>query len=340
VESIDTFTAPDSADLMERDQWIPLGNDRYLGVRYRFIVVKRRSENALNGPLLSNPKLSKNSEYKLGLEQITTNKRIEELQGTVQRTFSAKTAAEVSSRISGEIQASITPSAKLMTEALGKLTAEVSLAAQQTLATKVTYEVENVQKLTRELTLKASTANDEPARSIRIFLGFWEWHWDFYLYDIQHLNLRFKEEFLWWDVQRSFEQSADPEPLRLPLFSIRFYEPDADISVLEIPYNVEVKSPQMVTNLELTEAMPDVRPEPEPNLEELARAAFPTRAERREAQRKGGPKKKAGARKAAPKKALAKKKAAARKAGPARNPGSAKKKAGRKAARASPAIGR
>lgn len=331
MNSIETFTAPNSADLMESDRWIPLGNDRYLGVRYRFVVVKRRSESTRNGPLLSNPQLSRNSEYKLGLEQITTNKSIEELQGTVQRTFSSKTAVEVSSRISAEIQASIAPSAKLMTEALGRLTTELSEVAQETLATKVTWEVENVLKLTRELTLKASSADSEPTRSLRIFQGFWEWHWDFYLYDIQHLNLHFKKGFLWWNVQRSFEQAKDPEPLRLPLFSIRFYEPDTDISVLEIPYEVQVTSPKVVTSLGLTEPMPAVRPEAEPSLEELARAAFPTRTERKAAQRRGLPKtaaakkaapKKAAPKKAAPKKAApmktARKKAAAKKAGPTR----------------------
>ena len=290
--SIDPFTSPDPERFASRDGWTDLGEGRFMAVCYRFVVVRRRNDAPLDGPLIDSITIPANSDYTLSNEEVTTESFTDQIQSTVENTFAIKTSEELSTKLSARLSASVTPTAEIATDVLTKMAAEMADTVKKSLTATRSYSVSVSTKNSGTLFLKAGNGEAPATRKFSIYAKVWEWTWDFYLYDIQHLSLRYakRNRIFWSDVKRTIEKSSSENPVRRPLFSLNFYEPTGSTSVVEGEYTPGIPNAQQRRVLELTEPLSDAgTPQEMKSLEAYARLAFPTTPEEEKAAKQARP---------------------------------------------------
>lgn len=290
--------------LRSKAGWRNLGQKTFAAFRAHIVIVKRREKKALKGSPVKTLDLPGGTEY--GFERKTARivRHAGEIQRSIQETVTAKVAVEVAHKIASEVGATgPLPAAKLSSEVNAKAGAELTEAVQATLATKRSFEIQDSEEITRSISYKPSSdGNKRDPVTLHFYLRFWPWRWEFYLYRVEYLRLRYQRKWLWRDVRKTIETSSD-EPKRL-LFCIRLYEPQDEYSLAENSYEPDIADEDEVTIDSCAGGLPQVNGPAGPALEELARLAFPvTREERRHAAAKrvgrGGAAKRRVAKKAA-----------------------------------------
>jgi hypothetical protein len=321
---------PPDESLQTKAGWQDLGQKTFAAVRAHIVVIKRREKGALKGSPVKTLDLPGGTEYALQHKTARIVRHAGEIQRSIQETVTSKVAIEVAHKIASEVGATGgVPAAKLSSEVNAKAGAELTEAVQATLATKRSFEVEDAEEITRSISYKPSTEGKkrEPV-TLQFYLRLWPWKWEFYLYRVEYLRLRYQRNWIWRDVRKTiYTTSADPRRL---LFCIRLYEPQDEYSFTEGSYEPDIADEDEVTIESCTGGFPRINGPTGPTLEELARMAFPvTREEKRRAAAKRAPSGKAVKRSAA-KKTAAKKASAKKAAGSARK--AIHKKAAKKAA--------
>lgn len=161
------------------------------------------------------------------------------------------------------------------------------------------FEVQIAQEDERSITVKTNADGSRAAaKQLHLYAGLWPWRWDFYLYKVELLRLRYEKRWIWPDVRETF--SSKVLTVRQPLFSLSFYEPQEDFSISDGEYEPEVEDAEEIRIDELTERLPNVEFPINPSLEEIARLAFPvTGEERRQAATRAANRLRAGGKKKA-----------------------------------------
>jgi hypothetical protein len=284
--SIDAFVTPDPAQFSSKDGWTELGKDRFMAFCYRFILVRYRSDAPLDGPLIDSITIPANSDYTLSKEEVTTETFTDQIQSTIEDTFAIKTSEELSKKLSAKVSASVSPSAEIATEVLARMAAEIADSVKKSLTATRSYSLSVSKKSSGSLVVKAGNGQVPTMRTLSIYAKVWEWKWDFYLYDIQHLSLKYarRNRILWSDVQRTIEKSGYENAIRLPLFTLTFYEPTGSTSVAEGDYTPAIANAQQRRVSELSKPLPDAgTPQEMKSLETYAKLAFPTTPEEEKA---------------------------------------------------------
>jgi phage gp16-like protein len=228
-----------------------------------------------------------NSDYTLSNEEVTTEIFSDQIQSTVEDTFAIKTSEELSTKLSAKVSGSIAPFAEIATEVLATMAAEMVETVKKSLTATRSYTISVNTKNSGTLVLKSGNGESPATRKFSIYIKVWEWSWDFYLYDIQYLSLKYAKRrnlIFWSDVQRTIEKSSSESPVRRPLFSLTFYEPTGSTSVVEGEYTPAIPNAQQRQVSELTKPLPDAgTPQEMKSLEAYARLAFPTTPEEEKA---------------------------------------------------------
>jgi len=282
VPEIICFQIPPDEVLEKRSGWTHLGKSTYSAVRANVVLVKKRELKTVKGPSFIDLDLPAASEYKYEKKKAKVIKHTESIQKSIQQTMTAKLSEEVAQKIASEIGATgVVPSAKLSSEISVKSGVELTDAVQQGLTFTKSYEVENSEEITQSVTFKSSPDGAQRSMALHFFLGLWPWRWDFYLQRVEHLKLQYKRHWLWPDVRKTI--SITPAEPKLPLFRVRFYEPQNDVSITEHDHVPDIEHEGTEVTIEsVTDPMPNTRCPNGTSMEELARLAFPvTRQERK-----------------------------------------------------------
>ena len=148
------------------------------------------------------------------------------------------------------------------------------------LATKQAYEIQLTQEDERAITVKTrADGSQAPAKQLHLYAGVWPWQWDFYLYKVEILRLKYRKPWYWRHVRETF--SSKTLAPKQPLFSLKFYEPQEDLSVNDGGYAVEVDEPQDISLIPLTVPLQNIEFPLTPTLEALAPMAFPVTGKER-----------------------------------------------------------
>lgn len=317
---------PPEESLRSRNGWRDLGQKTFAAFRAHIVIVKRREKGALKGSPVKTLDLPGGTEYSLGRKTARIVRNAGEIQRSIQETVTAKIAVEVAHKIASEVGATgPVPTFKLSSEVNAKAGSELTEAVQATLATKRSFEIEDSEEITRSISYKPSAdGNKRDPVTLHFYLRFWPWRWEFYLYRVEYLRLRYQHNWLWRDVRKTIDISSD-EPKRL-LFCIRLYEPQDEYSLAEGSYEADIADEDEVTIESCAGRLPGIKVPVGPSLEELARMAFPvTRQERRQAAKRVSGRR------------VAKRRAAKKAARASARKASARKKVAKKAARKSAA---
>ena len=310
---------PPEANLESRAGWRQLGKDVYYAERRIVLLVKTRRDEAVDGPSLYSATYPAGTKYSFSVKNVVASKNVESVQRTAELTITNTLSAEFLSKQNFGTGASVTgPSMSFGQEASQKISSELSTAAKDALSVTSSFEIQNTEEITRSAEVQdgAAPSGGSPF-DVHLYLKLYEWHFDFYLVRLDQLTLEYKNRWyglgLLDPVRRKISSSSDPKAL--PLFRLRLYEPIEGLSLAKGPYHPAVgMDDSMSVHVEpLTDPAPPYSLRDVPDLETLARSAFPkTAEERRIASRKAAPKKKPAAKKkAAPKKKTAAKKKAA-----------------------------
>jgi hypothetical protein len=275
---------PPDDELESSANWQNLGDNTYSAVQADLVVIKRREQKVLTGPPIDIVNVPGGSEYTLQDKRATVVKHVDEIQDSIQETVSSKFSAEIVTKIASEVGATgVLPSAKLSSEVQGKAGTELREAVQNSLTRKRSFEIQDSQEITRSVTHKPSADGLPRAPlTLRFYLGLWPWRWEFYLYSVRYLRLRYARNWLWSKVRKTISESV-VEP-KLPLFCVRFYQPQDKYSFTDREYVPDVADEDDMHEVKLIGVdgrMPNVRWPSAPTLEDLARLAFPVTQEER-----------------------------------------------------------
>jgi hypothetical protein len=289
VSEILCFQVPPDHALESMEGWSRLDPQTFSAVRAHLVVIKRREAHPLTGPAISRVDVPAGSEYVIRRKEIEVTTQMAEVQQLVQRTVTTRINEEFVAKLSAEIGASgPLPTAKATTETQIKLLTELADAVQHSVAGKQSFQVQRTTEIERSLTVKTTAdGTPVPTKHLYLYFGLWPWRWDFYLDRVELLRLRYQRRWLWPTVRETF--AARTLTLRLPLFSLRFHEPQTEISVKDGDYTPDVADAEAIALAPLTNAMPALDFPLDTGLGDLARLAFPvTGAEREAAGRKTG----------------------------------------------------
>ena len=276
---------PDDFSLIDPESWKTSVRQRFGAVRKIYLIVKKRSVDTIDGPILLRRTLPEDTEIKNERKISVVTKRIDTISTSVQKTITSKLSSELSTKLNAELGLFPVPgSAKVSGEIQSKIAAEFTTALSNQLATTRSFEVTNLEELTSSVTLKLPS-KEKPPRKYYFFLPVHTCHWDIYLYQQETLEFTYKTKLWYWNKRENEKHSL--EDLKVPLARLVFYEPEDDPfpSLQMDPFTPAVVDGSKVTVEELKEPCPTVEPDDENSLQDLAITAVPVTKEEQEIKR-------------------------------------------------------
>jgi len=273
---------PSDQILSTMSGWAHLGESSYAALRNHLLVVVRQDSKTVSGPVHYKVDLP------LGAKSLHSNKKLQlmkytvGLQQTIQSTITSKLTSEVLSKTGASVD-TMEVSAKLNSEIQARVGQELIESLQSGLSTTRTYEIESSQEDERDVEFVVLDPNGQKQiRPVFAHLELRQIFWDVYLYQADFLQLEYRKRWYWSDVRKTIIQGK--VTLCQPLFTIRFYEPQEELSFKFDEYTPDVNEPDLIQSLALNSTCPKAVPRPLVSLEDLARIAFPvSKQEQKEA---------------------------------------------------------
>lgn len=273
---------PDDSALSRVDGWHSLGDNLYSALRWHFLIVGQRDAHTRSGPSFFEYEVPARATYTYTSKKITVVKRTTVIQESLKASVSSRLSEEISAKLASEVSAGTSLAAKLQSELQAKSLNEVTESVARELSQTDSYEVQNAQELTNNISLAPSDGNsDSKSLMLYFYLRLWPWRWDVYLHKVEYLQLEYRNRFLWWWQVRNTIVKAEDEP-NLPLCQIVHYEPQEEPSIRAQSYTPEVPDISISINPPAVSEPPRARLTNVATLEELARLAFPVSDEERE----------------------------------------------------------
>jgi DNA-binding protein HU-beta len=267
---------PPDEILRDRTGWHRIDDSTYLAIRSRVLVVKERGRDILKGPPRQVIEHPQGTRYSLEHKTVKVEKFTESIQDSIQTTMELKLTEELATKIGAQIGANgAILSSALSNEVQQKCGTELTEAIQRGLAGTKSHEVQYTNEETHSVTYQHQ-AGDNGARSplvLYFYLGLWPWKWTVYLIKVDFLRLQYKRRWFWRDVRKSISQGEIK--LELPLFQVLFYEPQTEWSISEGSYHPEIADEDEIKIVSVDGRCPAAGPPRAPDLEDLARLAFP-----------------------------------------------------------------
>lgn len=268
------FQVPADHELETKEAWQRRPPNTFTAVRAHIVAIKRRVAKPLTGPPVKRVDVPAGSEYGFRRKDVVAVKHTAEIQELVQRTVTAKITEEFSEKISASIGVSgPLPTAKASADTQFKAANEVSEAIQRALSAKLSFDVNFSTEIERSITVKTN-ADGSHALSKQLYFYFtlWPWRWDFYLYKVELMRLKYEKSWYWWDVRETIASRV--LDIRQQLFSIYFYEPEEDLSISDGEYTPDVQDADEFRVAKLDEPLGNIEFPINPSLEEIARVAL------------------------------------------------------------------
>jgi uncharacterized membrane protein YgcG len=282
---------PDDSVLSRVDGWNNLGDHLYSALRWHFLIIGQRDGHTKSGPSFFEYEVPARATYNYTNKKISTVKRTTSIQESLKASVSSKLSEEISSKLASELSVGTSLAAKLQSEVQAKSVSEVVESLGRDLSQTDSYEVQNAQELTNNISL-APGDGTSGGKSLMLyfFFGLWPWRWDVYLHSVEYLRLEYRRKYFWWQVRNTIVTAAH-EP-KQPVCQIVHYIPQDEPSLREQSHTPEVSDISISINPPAASAGPNVRlPSDISSLEDLARVAFPVSDEERaHAAKKGGAK--------------------------------------------------
>jgi len=328
---------PSEDVLSEMRRWAQVGKNLYAALRHHLLVVTQRDSEVKNGPAVLQVDWPVGATFKISKELAKVTTFTYGVEESVTSAVTSKLSEEVMAKVGWSAGASPTQlAATVNSELSAKLGSELVESLQSGLTTNRTYTIEISSK--EVSSLEYTIAKDATTKPVFIFPKLHQVIWRVYLYQTDYLQLEYKKNRFWFDLRKTVLKGT--VLFREPLFSITFFEPEMELSIAFDQFAPEVTDGSSASTSPLEGKSPLAPPPELRPLQELARLAFPTSKEEREAvkrsQRLGRPPaaaarrgRPAGASMAAAKMAAAKKMAAKK---PAAKKPAARKTAAKKAA--------
>jgi len=249
-------------------------------------LLDRRDQKSVKGPTIVSRDFPAGTKYKVEDKSATVIKNAGKTQRSIQETMGSKLSGEIAAKIAAEAGfTALVPSGKLSSELQSKISSELTSAVQVTLTDEQSYEVQRTKEVLQGI--EYQLPDDGKSRgelTLEFYLNHWPWSWEFYLCRTRYLRLRYSEG--WFSTERTTIASGQTDP-GLPLFQIKFYEPQETYSFTTSGHKPDLTDER--ANEYVIEPLigkpRTFRPPEGPDMEELARLAFPkTSAERARAQ--------------------------------------------------------
>jgi hypothetical protein len=282
-----------AADYADRESWQELGDNRFSALRLRILVVQTSGDASRLGPKFEEQAIPPSAGYKLRLGRKRVHSRTDAFSEAIRTASTTRITEKLSAKISSELSTKVPGVAtKLGSELLAETGSEISEEIEQTLTATSSHTVEDSEEVEHEITLQASP----DARTAQMRLRYWPHRWDVYLHSYDYLELSYHRKWRVWKQIRETIRGSTSDVLGLPLTSLQFYQPQANVDFSIGPVSDQLDEPDAVEIVAPTTPMPRSSPQALADLEELAKLAFPvTKPE----------KSKAAKRKEAPKRAIA-----------------------------------
>ena len=216
------FQVPADHELETNEAWQRRQPNTFTVVRAHIVAIKRRGAKPLMGPPVRRVDVPAGSEYGFRRKDVVAIKHMAEIQELVQRTVTARITEEFSEKISASIGISgPLPTAKASSDTQFKAANEVIDAVQRTLTGKLSFEVSFSAEIERSITVKTNADGSRaPSKQLYFYFTLWPWRWDFYLYKVELMRLKYENWWNWWRVRETI--SSKVIDVRRPLFSLCF----------------------------------------------------------------------------------------------------------------------
>ena len=257
-----------------RDAWQNPGKNIYTAVQAQVVIIQRRGNNVLTSPPSKVLNLPTGAVYSNQIKITGMTRNVGDIQQSIQSTVTRKFSSKIAERIAFEIgTGGVLPTAKLSGGLQSDIGKELTAATQGTLSQHRSFEYSLSEENTTSISLKPSSQTG--TTKYHFYLGLWPWSWDYYLYQIRYMTLFYKRHLFWLDVRKTIEKGDTV--LSLPLFRVRFYEPQAEFSIETGDYQPDVAGDVKEVKIEpLADPMPEIGTLTGRDLESLAALAFPT----------------------------------------------------------------
>ena len=187
---------PDDFSLIDAESWKTPVKKRFGAVRKVYLIVKTKSVDTVDGPVLLRRTLPEGTEIKNERKVSVVTKRIDTISTSIQKTITSKLSSELSTKLNAELGLFPVPgSAKVSGEIQTKIAAEFTATLATQVSTTRSFEVTNLEELTSSVTLKVP-GKESPPRKYYFFLPVHICHWDIYLYQQETLEFTYKTK-LW-----------------------------------------------------------------------------------------------------------------------------------------------
>lgn|GEM_PF-4336462 len=248
------FSHPDDLTLFDPRIWPHFEGNRKM-VRDTFIIVARRDNERLKGPLLFTRSLPIGSEIKFEKQESLIKKNSFSIDKSIQNALSSKIAAEIGTN--------------------PKMNSEFITSLTEKLTSVESYEVSS------ELQISSAISYTLPQRISDIttwnfYLPIWKWTWDIYLVRRETVVFSFSSYRIRLFNDRKII-SSELIDLKLPVARIVFYEPQDDFPSLYPGdhYKSDVPDASLARVEPLTEPCPNVALSDYSKLEDFLEIVFP-----------------------------------------------------------------
>ncbi|MBK8872432.1 MAG: hypothetical protein IPN13_00400 [Bacteroidetes bacterium] len=279
------ISVPASNALETKSGWAQLPKNQFAALRHLLLVVEQNPITK-SGPLHNEVDWPSSTEY----THVEKKKRVvkytaginESITSAITQQYSTEMISKVNSglKTGGLLEATI--SGELQEKTGTVITDALTRGLSVTTSFHWEEEFENTQTIKIAVPKNASS---EKGKRVKIYYRVKEYRWDIFLYQSDYLELEYHKNWVWPDVRKTIK--SDTVQLKKPLFSIIFYEPIPIPSFEFEDFNPEVASMTEILTEALTKVCPN-RTTPElPNLEYLAKIAFPvTRIDKEEVRKR------------------------------------------------------
>jgi hypothetical protein len=254
----------------------------------RLLIVSRSGKQSRDGPVVSEHEVAPGNTIKVRVHRQRVVTRTSTISDALREATAQRILDALSTTVSAELKAKAAGiSGSVKTGMTAKSEQEVTRQVERTLTVQTSHSVEDLEGQEHEIELSGVGAAAD--RRVQLRRRYWPKHWEIYLHSFDYLELSYRERWLWSDIRKTMK-AVHGQELKIPLVSLTFYEPQADLVVSHQVVANELENPDGFEVNALTTVMPEAAAPRLLSLEEAAKLAFPTsRAEKKAAKTHKGP---------------------------------------------------
>ncbi len=273
-----TWDVLPAKDLTVQSNWQKNG-DRYSAIRAQLLIVRRELDEYRDGNTKESHPISVDS-IAIETAHQTVTVFTDTMTAGLRFAVSQRVLNQLSSRVFSKLGAKVPGfSAKLGSELLAKAEYEFTETTEENFSSTKSFQITENEEKKHTITL-----NPGEVREAKLRLRYWPRRWDVYLHSFDAIDFKYRKPWLRHQIRETMK-IAEVQVLGWPLFSMTYYEPQANLVVTYGPVANELTEPDEVKISALVEPMPRAIAPQLRSLSDLAKLAFPvTKQEKADSQ--------------------------------------------------------